>query len=201
MMQALEQMRVDELDATGGDAESNDYDYRESLLQNGNQVVGDFSISTNDYMTLIPMTLTADTPYVIGLDMQVTFVNPKSAHMEAAVNLLKCQVEGMDMTQQYVMLADMTEPMLNPYYDQSVKSAQEWLETLEKQLAEADDADKKDIQSNIDAQKEYMSTMEEKEKYSITADQLTYYQQQIAPKMFVNDRPSIPARRTTPQAS
>lgn len=185
MMTALENVRCEDMDKVFSDDMASDV-FREGLFVSGYQVVGDFSWmdGSNEWQRFVPMTLTPETEHSFDLEVQVMFINPRSAHMDSAVQLLLCKLEALSDEQKHVMFADETEPVLNPYFDDWMESAQEWRAQLQESLEEADEADKKEIQSDIEAVEQSIERMQSR-RYSISQEQIDYYQQEVVPHMFV----------------
>lgn len=184
MLAALDAMRVDKLEKGVARENEDEVGYRQGLLMHGYSLVGAFAM-TNEYRTFLPITLTADTPFKTGVEMVALFVNPKSSHKEMAYNYIQCMIEALNDNARCTMLADETEPVRNLYYDQMIKSEEAWLATLEKKLAEADEADKKELESSIEVEKKWLASAEENYYYQISPKQLAFFQEEIAPAMYV----------------
>lgn len=186
LMDALDQMVCEDMDKVFSDEMNSDV-YREGLLMNGYQVVGDFSWmdDSDRWQKFIPMTLTADTPFSVGVDMQVMFINPRTSHMDSAVQLLMCELEALDDTAKHLMYADETEPVLNTEYDRMLESEQEYLESLRKSLEEADEADRKELESYIESEEQYINETLPRYRYTISQEQIDYYQTNLVPVMYV----------------
>lgn len=193
LMEAIEAMRVDDLNRGANLANEDETNYRVGLLSNYAALVGEFrdpELSTDSIR--IPMTLTKDTDYVIGAEMDIIFINPRSKHMQSAINLLKYNIaeDNLDVYTLNTLLADKTEPVPNEYYDDMLKSEEKYLAQLEQSLEKADDADKRSIQEQIDWQKEWMEKTMPQYRYQITAGALAYYQQEVVPYVYVK-RPTL----------
>ena len=186
LMDALDQMVCEDMDKVFSDEMNSDV-YREGLLMNGYQVVGDFSWmdDSDRWQKFIPMTLTADTPFSVGVDMQVMFINPRTSHMDSAVQLLMCELEALDDTAKHLMYADETEPVLNTEYDRMLESEQEYLESLRKSLEEADEADRKELESYIESEEQYINETLPRYRYTVSQEQIDYYQTNLVPVMYV----------------
>lgn len=183
MLEALETLKVENLERGAQDANEDEVGYRQGLLMPYYSVVGNFS-DDSEYRQFVPMTLTADTDYVTGVLLSVLFVNPKTEHMESAVNLLKCKLESLRDSERHVLFMDETEPVLNKDYDRMVESEQKYIDNLKKSLEEADEADKKEIQAMIEAEEKWMTNMD-RYRYSISENSIKFYTDTIVPGMYV----------------
>lgn len=190
MMTALEGVYCEDMDRVFEDEMNSDV-YREGLLLSGYQTIGDFEWMSGDseWQRFVPMTLTADTEYAFGADLDVMFINPRSAHMDSAVQLLLCQLEALDDTRKHVMFTDATEPVLNPYFEEWMKNAQDSLDAAKDALEKADESEKKDVQEYVERMEQYVKDMEGR-RYSISQQQIDYYQQNVVPKLFIR-RPTF----------
>lgn len=190
MMTALEGVYCEDMDRVFEDEMSSDM-YREGLLVSGYQTVGDFDWMSGDseWQRFVPMTLTADTEHAFGVDLNVMFINPRSAHMDSAVQLLLCQLEALDDTRKHVMFTDETEPVPDPYFEERMKNAQESLAAAKEALEKADESEKKDLQEYVERMEQYAKDTENR-RYSISQQQIDYYQQNVVPKLFVK-RPTF----------
>ena len=192
MMEALDKMNVKELDRGANTANEDETTYREALLMRDNGLVGsfeDYSDTEDAWRLFLPMTLTADADFVTGAEMEVIFVNPKSEHKAAAMQLIECMIEKMNDYSAYTLRADKTEPILNENYDDMVAEQEKYLAQLKEDYEKADDADKKEYQSMIESQEKWMSTMD-KYRYRISPEGIDWYVKNVVPATYVME-PSI----------
>lgn len=184
MMEALEAMRADELSKGAQESNEDEVGYRQGLFMPYYSVVGNFS-GSSEYRQFVPMTLTADSDYVTGVSLEVAFINPKTKNLDLAIELLKCKIEALSETDKHTLLMDETEPVVNANYERVLESEQKYLDNLKKQLEEADEADKKEIQSWIDSEEQWLENYTINSKYSISEEAIRFYTEEIAPTMFV----------------
>lgn len=192
MMEALDKMNVKELDRGANTANEDETTYREALLMRDNGLVGsfeDYSDTEDAWRLFLPMTLTADADFVTGAETEVIFVNPKSEHKAAAMQLIECMIEKMNDYSAYTLRADKTEPILNENYDDMVAEQEKYLAQLKEDYEKADDADKKEYQSMIESQEKWMSTMD-KYRYRISPEGIDWYVKNVVPATYVME-PSI----------
>ena len=187
IMEALEKVECDVVDQKASDAMKSDA-YFESLFMNGYQVVGAFDWMTNteyDYQRYLPMSLTDGTEQVIACDLNVMFINPRTKNMDEAVKLLECKLEAMTEEQKHCIYENETEPVLNPNYANMVKQEQEVVENLKAMLEKADESEKKDLEESLKWEENYLATRLPRYEYSVSAEQIAYFQENIVPKLTV----------------
>lgn len=189
MLEALEAMRVDELNRGANLENEDEVGYRQGLLMPDYTVVGSFEWDTT-YRTFVPMTLTANTDFVTGVNMEVVFINPRCENMDTAMELLLYKLkaveeEGHNEIQAYTIFADLTEPVENPYYQRNIEAMEKSLIMMEAELAECSPEEKKDWEAAIENEKKYLDTYRENERWTISKEGIDRYQQQIVPNMYV----------------
>ncbi|MGN1021176.1 MAG: hypothetical protein ACI4O7_12485 [Aristaeellaceae bacterium] len=191
LMTALESLDVEELNRGANLANEDEEGYRAGLFMEGYGVVGSFydPEKENRASILKPITLTADTAWHPEVHMEVLFVNPRSAHMDAAVKLIKEEIAHLNDTYAHVLRMDATDPVRYDYYDQWVQSAQKALDDARKALEEADEADRKDYQLQVEELERNLEDVKANE-YMISEGGIRYYQETVAPAMYVS-RPSV----------
>ncbi len=193
LMEAIEAMRVDDLNEGANLPNEDETNYRVGLLNSYASLVGSFSDpALNTDSILIPMTLTKDTDYVIGAEVEIMFVNPRSKHMQSTLNLMKYKIneDNQDVFTLSTLLADKTEAVPYEHYDEMVEREQKYLAQLEKSLEKADDADKRSIQEAIDWQKEWMEKSMPQQQYRISEGAIRYYLDEVVPYVYVK-RPTL----------
>ena len=198
MMEALEKMRCDEMDRVYSQDEMGD-NYHVGLIGWGYQMVGDFTWlmdGYNSWMQIIPMQLTPDTPFFTDVQVEVCFINPRTARMELAVELLKHRLAGLQEEVTHTFFVDETEPVENEYYWTTVNEYQAAIDMYETQLATADEAEKPFIQDTIDSYRE-MLEMQETYHYTISPDAMVRYQEEVVPAMIL----SVPTLYNSEQGS
>lgn len=190
MMAALESMRADDLEKGVSVANEDEVGYRQGLFMPSYTVVGDFG-GDSAYRTFVPMTLTADTDFFTGVNLEVMFINPRCENMEEAMNLLLCKIRAIDNSDRgssaraYTLFADKTEPVENPYYQRNIESIEEYIARMEEDLADVPEEEKKDFQMMIDSEKQYLEQFRETQRWQISAEDIRRYQEEIVPCMVV----------------
>lgn len=188
MMQALDEMRCDEIADMLSSGDEDDYWSREFLMQSGYQTVGDFSMYGGDSgynsQQAVFMRLTPESERAIGVTLTVMFINPRCKNMDYAVQLLQCELEAMDTQSRYTMDATASEAVEDPNFEENVANWKKTLETVKQEREKADEADKRDYDDSI-AYLQEMIDHQEQYRYIISEDMLKYYHEQVMPYLYV----------------
>lgn len=123
---------------------------------------------------------------IVGIQMTAGFVNPYSKHPEEAREFLALIMKNMRAGTSATLFTDKTEPILNEYNKDWVKSSREWVEEIEERLKKAEDAEeKKELEESLEQAKSQYEMAQENE-WEISPDDLANYQK-ILPNLKVMD--------------
>lgn len=186
MIAALEKMEVKELDASMKRTDPEKSEYKQALIWSDSPVVSnwvDFSKEDSDRI-FIPMTLTKDTDDIEGAYLQIAFINPKSQNKEMAAEYLAYQLENLSASDKAVLLTTHAQPVERENYAQRVKSAEEDLAEMEKNLAEAAAEEKKDWETIIAEQKAYIARLPES-RWRISEGAIRSYVDAVMPGVYI----------------
>ena len=188
MISAMEAMETKELEASLKSPDPEKSDYKQPLIYCNSEVVGNwYDFNNEDSGTIfLPMGLTKDAGYYTGVNMWVMFLNPKSQHKEYAVKLMEYMIDGIYDSDAYTLLATKTEPLKNSYFDEWLESNQKQLEEMEKNLADAPEEMKADLQSMIADQKAYIERRTSQMQYTISPHAIEVYRETIMPYVYVS---------------
>ena len=166
--------------------QEDEYIWREPLiLLDGNQQVGSFNGSDEEYYYPLQLRLTPDTEYWVGAQVEVLIVNPWSKHQEAAANLLTCVLDTLNINTQYTLFSDKTEAVENPDYERMLADSQEWLENLRKQIEEAEEPEKSDLQAMLEEEEKYLERQKQYYRWSVTEEAVEKYTTKILPRIYL----------------
>lgn len=105
--------------------------------------------------TPMAMALTADLPiYAPVEELQVAFINPYSENIDLALEFVEALYQNMGEETLYLMLPEEAEPTLNPWYEENLKYAEEYVAEVEKELAEAEEADRQMLEEQLESAKQ-----------------------------------------------
>lgn len=141
------------------------------------------SLVPNYDYTFLPMPLSPDTAPMIGMNIQIMFVNPRSQNLDSAMKLAQCYLETMNMETQMTMRPDLNDPVENPSFAQNVASLENKLAQLEASLAACAPEEKKNLEDQIADTKSALAD-QENSRYTVTAQDIANYRINIAPLMF-----------------
>lgn len=117
-----------------------------------------FDNSSNTFT--LPMSMTADTPFVLSLNCVLAFVNPYSEHVDEAIEFLEELSDHLNNRILYALDPSLTEPIRSGYYEQAKEEVAKILEGLKKQLEEADEADRQMLEQEVAEYEEYANSIE-----------------------------------------
>lgn len=140
-----------------------------------------FEMSTSAYLgsyynncTPVVLSMDANAEPVFAITLSVAFVNPFSEHVDEAIAFLETLADCVNETVWYNFDPDLNEPVANSYGEENVKSAQEYLDSVQKQYDEAADADKQMLEEDLKSAQRWLEQAEE-DKWSISQKQIDWY--------------------------
>lgn len=130
-----------------------------------------------DYDTTspLPLTLTADAPLCLAANVQVMFVNPRSKHLDAAVQYLELYMENMEDYTLAMMCPDMNDPIENPSYADTEKRYQKNIEQIKAALETCKEDEREAYQEQLTSYEENYQRWEKNGKYFATAESIAAY--------------------------
>ena len=185
-LSALDAVNLDKLTAGQNQTNPEISDYKQALIWTGCKTVGNWETYMEDFSDriFIPMTLTADTPYVCPVEtVSIWTVNAATKNADYAAALLAEAIKEQIYTYAYALRSDRREPLVSEYYADTVAAEQKYLEELEARVEES--ANKATILKRIEDQKKYMETELMQRAYSVTASAVKNYVEVILPACFI----------------
>lgn len=185
---ALENARLDKLDEALKQTDPEVSEYKQALIWTGCKVVGNWASYMEDYSDriFIPLTLTEDTPYVAAVNsVSLWVINANSANADYAAALLAESLTKQAEKSAYVMRSDLTEPILNDGYAETLAYEQSVLASLEAKLE--DSVNKAAMERRIDEQKAYIEVELARTKYEINPKAIENYVNVIMPAAVVQE--------------
>ena len=187
VLSALDAVNLDRLTAGQNQTNPEISDYKQALIWTGCKTVGNWETYMEDFSDriFIPMTLTADTPYVCPVEtVSIWTVNAASKNADYAADLLAEAVKEQHYAYAYALRSDRTEPLVSEYYAETVAAEQKYLEELEARVEES--ANKATILKRIADQKKYMETELVQRAYKVTSSAVKNYVDVILPACFID---------------
>lgn len=164
-------------------------DYKSGLFWFDCQLVGNWASYMEPYSdrVFLPLTLTAETPYhaeVEGVELWV--VNSETPSAEYAVSYVVEQINAVNDKYAHVLLTSRTEPVVSPYYAESLAGEQRRLGNLRMELLSVTDAEREaTLRLLIEQQEEYMANELARTQYSVSPTAIENYVNVLAPAMTI----------------
>lgn len=144
------------------------------LLENGvGATPGDFYGSER---VPLGLTMDKDLPFIVSLNGSVIYVNPFTKHLDEAIEFVESVADKLNNNTLYAAVPTMTQPIRASYYEENKQSMQDYIEDLEKQLAEADEADKQMLEDELNSMKDSLESFEDY-SWEISQNGIDWYQQ------------------------
>lgn len=135
-----------------------------------------------------PLVLAMDEGMEPGLPLNVSvlIINPKTKRMDQAVKYLVNYLKNLEPESgNIVLFPDHNDPVERKNYEQDLQSLQNELDKQKQLLAAADDSKKAELTEEVTRLEEYLTEMQNN-RYSVTAEQIQNYRQNIAPYLQIN---------------
>ena len=122
--------------------EDGEWSYEEANILFSNENVQPGSYRSRELEPVMLALADGEEP-MIGAEITVMFVNPFSAHREAAIEYLEMTLALMDDSMRIALMPEENEPILSPWYEENMQYYDGEIANLEAQLA-AEDLDEED---------------------------------------------------------
>lgn len=135
----------------------------------------------------LPLSLTADTPYIATVQGQFYFVNPNSKNPELATELLTYVPLDYDEETRIIFYPGIEKPMKSPDFEKRMEEYRDQLEASKKQLETAEPADRQGIEDNI-KWLEDMLQHPERFEYTIALDVFEQYRELVTDNLVISSQ-------------
>jgi len=116
-----------------------------------------------------------DLPGVMALNLTAAFINPYSAHAEAAGTFLEALARDLPDAVRYALCPALNDPLQNPNWEKTQEELENWITDLEAQLESAEAADVQMLQEQLQEAKEALEQGREQEMWRISPEGLAQY--------------------------
>ena len=140
--------------------------------------------SMYDSITPLILSLTADTKPVLGANLSVLVINPKSKRTADAVKYVCNYLDNLDDSSAIVLNPNDNEPRVDKSYEKNLQAVNDEITKKQALLDAAEESQKAGIQDELDQLKEQLAQVEE-HKYSVTAEQIQRFRDKISPVLAV----------------
>lgn len=190
MLDALEKMRCDKLDAANQVPEEEISDYRRPILTTDGQTVGRFTNFTapGSNITWLPMSLTADTQPVHGIqEMELMVMRKGTEQAELAAQFMLLAIKSMAETDKHVLIAGYEHPVESADYP--IRRAY-----LVGRLDELTGEDPARNQEIIGRFEERLAECDLFTRWSIAPDSIVFYRETLLPTLYIQTVGSMATR-------
>ncbi len=116
-----------------------------------------------------------DLPGAMAFSATAAFVNPYSAHPDAALDLMELLLKRLPMETQYLLCPDLTEPLLQPNYEEVKAYHEQMLADLRARLEAAEAKDVQALEEEIAVMEQDLEEYERTGKWLIAPEKLEWY--------------------------
>ena len=114
---------------------------------------------------------------LVSTDVTVAFVNPFSQNRDLAIEYLECASEQVDAIMRITMMPGENEPVLNPYFEETLESYDEQIASLETQLLNAEEVDKQALEATLEEMQGYRDDFEKNNRYNASEESIAAYRE------------------------
>ncbi len=114
---------------------------------------------------------------LVSTDVTVAFVNPFSQNRDLAIEYLEYASEQVDAIMRITMMPGENEPVLNPYFEETLESYDEQIASLETQLLSAEEVDKQALEATLEEMQGYRDDFEKNNQYNASEESIAAYRE------------------------
>ena len=114
---------------------------------------------------------------LVSTDVTVAFVNPFSQNRDLAIEYLEYASEQVDAIMRITMMPGENEPVLNPYFEETLESYDEQIASLETQLLSAEEVDKQALEATLEEMQGYRDDFEKNNRYNASEESIAAYRE------------------------
>ena len=129
-------------------------------------------------LTPLVLSLTPDVDPVIGANLSVLTINPKSKRIDDAVKYICNYLDNLDDSSAIVLYPDDNEPRIDKNYEKNAKDIQDAIDKKQALLDTAEESKKAGIKDELASLQSAKESLEEN-KYSVTQDQIDTFRNSI----------------------
>lgn len=181
LLTAFEQIDFDAL-KQNVDTASADYQQRPYLFS-AYMPLTTFS-SAYDGIDPLVLSLTADTQPVLGANLSVLVINPRTQRMDDAVKYLCNYLDNLDDSAAIVLHPDDNQPRVAKGYEKSLQALNDEIAKQQALLDAAEDSQKAALRDKLEQLSAQLSDLTA-HQYSVTAEQIERFRTQVSPLLTV----------------
>ena len=132
--------------------------------------------SDGDQATPVALSVVEGEKPLIGQEVTFAFVNPFSEHKEEACEYLADAWQLVTQGNKIMLSPNESEPVLNSYYEENLKSINNSIADLQKTLDKTEDEEAREsLQNDLNSMNEWLTEYEERGKYDVSPEQIEIY--------------------------
>ena len=116
-----------------------------------------------------------DLPGAMAFEATAAFVNPYTAHPDAALDLMEALLERLPVETQYALCSDLAEPLLKPEYERVKARQEKALSELRAHLEAAEEKDRQALEEELADLERERDDYERSGKWLIAPERLEWY--------------------------
>lgn len=136
----------------------------------------------------VVLSIDGDTPGFIENDINLLMALSTGKNKDIAVEFLGHYVDKMNPVVKAALNPNQTEPIENPFYEQTNEMFEKHIATLEAQLKTAEGADKSNLEMTLEATKAEQNYQREQNQFIATSDDLKYVHSYLTHVFIVTGR-------------
>lgn len=163
-------------DSEDGSTITLDYSYNNVLLEMSSLSLYSYVSSDGDQATPVALSVVEGEKPLIGQEVTFAFVNPFSEHKEEACEYLADAWQLVTQGNKIMLSPNESEPVLNSYYEENLKSINNSIADLQKTLDKTEDEEAREsLQNDLNSMNEWLTEYEERGKYDVSPEQIEIY--------------------------
>ena len=163
-------------DSEDGSTITLDYSYNNVLLEMSSLSLYSYVSSDGEQATPVALSVVEGEKPLIGQEVTFAFVNPFSEHKEEACEYLADAWQLVSQGNKIMFSPNESEPVLNSYYEENLKSINNSIADLQKTLDKTEDEEAREsLQNDLNSMKEWLTEYEERGKYDVSPEQIEIY--------------------------
>ena len=116
-----------------------------------------------------------DLPGAMALNVCAAFINPYTAHPEAALDLMETLLKHLPEPTRYALCPDLTEPLLRPEAEQALEDYRREIDRLRSALEGAEPSDRQLLEAELAQEERLLESYEARWKWLVAPGQLQWY--------------------------
>ncbi|HHT15278.1 MAG TPA: extracellular solute-binding protein [Clostridiales bacterium] len=118
-------------------------------------------------------------PTAMAFSTEYLCVFAQSPNMDNAKRYIEESVQNIRKENLASLVKDYSEPLENEYYEQSIRSTQEYMNTLKEELDKAEGAEKTQLEKEYEQAQKNLQFHQEYGRYLVSLEALEYYQNTV----------------------